>query len=299
MTSYYEILKVEPKASRAEIEAAVESQYNQWRRLVTHHDPKVVEEANRSLRTLEQIRDVLMDTNKRAVYDQSLNVGGLADPEALLRSAAPPPMSMPAPAAPASQVAHPQTPLQRVDAWVCPKCQTANAVGLQFCSKCGNQIGRACPSCSKMIEAIATFCAHCGREIAAILRQQGQAQIQELMRLIQEEQEQIQEFQKLNNQLFMFGGDKWGFYRDSVGCLTKSGIVSLFLVTFFVFAAVGGALGDGGVIFGMFIGFVVSILVTFWAQAQSIKPEVRRQIQVNMNRIVELEQEIKQIRATI
>ena len=48
MATYYEFLQVAPTASVAEIEAAWEERYNHWRRLVTHHDPQVVNEANQS-----------------------------------------------------------------------------------------------------------------------------------------------------------------------------------------------------------------------------------------------------------
>ena len=136
MTTYYEILGLSPTASGAEIEAVLDTAYNKWRRLVTHHDPKVVEEANHSLRTLQQIRATLTDPAKRAAYDQSLNVGGLADPEALLRAAQPAPATTPQTPPPA-----PARTEKRADAWVCRKCNMANAVGLQFCSDCGNEMG--------------------------------------------------------------------------------------------------------------------------------------------------------------
>ena len=55
MPNYYEVLKLLPTATRTEVEYAIEAEYNQWRRLVTHHDPKMVEQANRHLRVLEEI----------------------------------------------------------------------------------------------------------------------------------------------------------------------------------------------------------------------------------------------------
>lgn len=51
--NYYEILNLQPTASSADIQTAFENQYNQWRRLVTHHDPKVVNQANQALQALE------------------------------------------------------------------------------------------------------------------------------------------------------------------------------------------------------------------------------------------------------
>lgn len=82
MPTYYDVLRVSPSAAPAEIETALDNQYHHWRRLVTHHDPVVVEEAERALRTLEQIRAVLLTPEKRANYDGSIIVGGLADPAA-------------------------------------------------------------------------------------------------------------------------------------------------------------------------------------------------------------------------
>lgn len=56
MLTYYEMLKVPSTASAEEIQAAVDDQYNQWRQLVTNHNPTVAEEVNRNLRVLETIR---------------------------------------------------------------------------------------------------------------------------------------------------------------------------------------------------------------------------------------------------
>ena len=56
MSNYYEILNVPTTASTAEIQTAYEQQYDQWRRLVTHQDPNVVNQANQALKALETIR---------------------------------------------------------------------------------------------------------------------------------------------------------------------------------------------------------------------------------------------------
>lgn len=71
MPTYYEILKLPPTATQAEIESKADAQYNQWRRLVTHHDPNVVDEANRALRTLELVRNTLGNSVERSEYDAS------------------------------------------------------------------------------------------------------------------------------------------------------------------------------------------------------------------------------------
>ena len=74
MPNYYEIIKVQPTAPTAEIVNACEAQYNQWRRLVTHHDQDVVNQANQALQTIEQIRLTLTDTEKRGVYDAAVGI---------------------------------------------------------------------------------------------------------------------------------------------------------------------------------------------------------------------------------
>lgn len=88
MPNYYEVLKVATDANPAEIEAAYDAQYNHWRRLVTHHDPKIVHRANQALRWLEQIRTTLLDDELRTAYDARLGltpgISGLADPQAQL-----------------------------------------------------------------------------------------------------------------------------------------------------------------------------------------------------------------------
>ena len=84
MPNYYEVLKVAPTASTSEIQVAFDSQYNYWRRLVTHHEAETAQRANQALLYLERIRVTLTDPTQRTAYDLSLggSVGGLADPNA-------------------------------------------------------------------------------------------------------------------------------------------------------------------------------------------------------------------------
>lgn len=164
MPNYYELLNVPTSATTAEIQAAFEQQYNQWRRLVTHHDPKIVNQANQAIQSLEIIRTTLTDSVKRAGYDAGIglsSISGLADPEAILRTS----MQLPHTR---SDVAPRQESLQRVDAWICSQCSTANAVGTRFCKQCGNKIGDECPKCGKLIEAAAKFCAICGANVSEL-----------------------------------------------------------------------------------------------------------------------------------
>lgn len=173
MPTYYEVLQLVPTASSAEIEAACDAQYHHWRRLVTHHDPSVVNQANQTLQLLETIRTTLTHPERRMAYDARLQagrgvVGGLGDPAAVAR----PGVMVPPPPPPAPVAVTPPPPaLERVDAWLCPKCQTANAPGNAYCKQCGHTIGIHCPKCSIIIEASAAFCSHCGVNVANAARQ--------------------------------------------------------------------------------------------------------------------------------
>lgn len=173
------MLQVQPTASPAEIEDACATMYNKWRRLVTHHDPNVVGTANQQLLSLEAVRTTLLDPNKRAGYDAALglnvHVGGLADPEAVLQSAAPAAALPPTPPPPSANAA-PAAPTGTA-LWTCPKpgCGADNPPNTKFCFKCGTQLVRECPECGRTSSLVATgFCGECGYqyEIAAERRQQ-------------------------------------------------------------------------------------------------------------------------------
>jgi len=173
VTTYYEILKVAPTATGAEIEAAYEAQYNQWRRLVTHHDPSIVNQANQALQVLETIRATLTDPDKRSVYNAAIglggSMGGLADPEAILRMSAPV-VTPPPPPRPAATSA-PTGPTAGPGLWACPKCGTENPAQTKHCFKCGTQLVRECPECKQLSSLVATgFCGQCGYNYNVALR---------------------------------------------------------------------------------------------------------------------------------
>jgi hypothetical protein len=168
MTSYYDKLGISPTASKEEIQAIIDTNYNQVRRLVNHHDPNVVNQANQALLILEQSRLTLLDPDKRAAYDASLGigavmVGGVADPSmAGQAQPAPYPTMMPAPAAPAAQrTAYGMQPAAVVG-WTCEHCATTNPTGTMFCTSCGKEVGRICPNCQAAYEARSRFCPSCG-----------------------------------------------------------------------------------------------------------------------------------------
>ena len=213
MPTYYEMLKLTPTATAVEIEAAIEAQYHQWRRLVTHHDPNIVNQATQALQTLETIRTTLTNAEKRAVYDAAIGisgpVGGLADPEALLRATAP----SPPPAPPAKS----QTPVavsQHPDAWICPKCHKANPIGTRFCNQCGQQLGRQCPKCQQWTEAAFAFCAFCGENMDTFSQRQEHeiqqtisnafTQISDLIRRVQRVRDQS-ELNRIEQQIISLG----------------------------------------------------------------------------------------------
>lgn len=189
--NYYEMLGVSSSANGTEIEQAIDARYNQWRALVTHHDPKVVNQANQKLQKLETIRGTLTAANKRAVYDAGLGlngaIGGLADPEALLRNHAPMPNLAPAPAG--------ITTTARTDAWICPNCQTTNAIGKRFCIKCGAALGHDCPNCGKLIQTTSEFCSECGVNVAQAARDK-QLREEEIAKQRALEQQQLAELRR-------------------------------------------------------------------------------------------------------
>ena len=180
MTTYYEILQISSDTDTEEIETAYETQYHRWRRLVTHHDPTVVNKANQALQALETIHNTLTVLEKRAVYDATIGVrgplGGLADPAALLQTASP------IPPAPPAQASLPPTSTSsgRADAWICPNCQRANPIGTSFCKQCGQKLGRKCPKCQQLTEAIFSFCAFGGVDMDA-LEHEKQTQAQQVI----------------------------------------------------------------------------------------------------------------------
>ena len=65
MSNYYEMLGLATDANTADIHRAVDNRYNEMRQLATHPDATVVEEANRNLRLLEQMRATLTDASRR------------------------------------------------------------------------------------------------------------------------------------------------------------------------------------------------------------------------------------------
>ena len=47
----------------------------------------------------------------------------------------------------------------------CPKCGASNAIGYQFCGKCGEVLQTTCPVCGGIVETTFRFCPSCGAGI--------------------------------------------------------------------------------------------------------------------------------------
>ncbi|MGB3218562.1 MAG: zinc ribbon domain-containing protein [Anaerolineae bacterium] len=167
MTTYYEMLKIQPTASAVEVETAIEEQYNQWRRLVNHHDANVINQANMALSTLETIRATLTDPSRRSAYDAGIGLGGtmggLADLSVILQSLGPT-MTPPMPGFP-KPTGTPPAATASSSLWTCPKpeCRADNPPHTRYCFKCGTELVRQCPECSAITSLVATkMCGACG-----------------------------------------------------------------------------------------------------------------------------------------
>jgi hypothetical protein len=164
MANYYEILQVSPSSTSMEIEQALDSQYNKTRRLVTHHDPNVINQANLDLQVLEKIRSTLLDPGKRIAYDAAIDslVGlGNSTPNTFPGRSIPGfPQAGPQAFASAQTVLPTSAFSQRI--WICQKCHAPNVINSQFCKKCGEILAAPCPACEHLVEKIADFCPNCG-----------------------------------------------------------------------------------------------------------------------------------------
>lgn len=319
MPTYYEILKIQPTATQQEVESAVDTQYNRCRRLVTHHDPIVVEQATEALRTLELIRNTLGNEIERSKYNSSLNVGGLADPEKHLRGVAPSPLAMGPFAESPQQKMQPQmqvAQIERVDAWVCAKCKMANAIGENFCTKCGNQIADACPKCKALTELSKPFCSKCGADKTAVILALKNANIC----IIQQAQIEIQEILLLAETIPWFNFDSknpalhkqiWGnnlggdlmIACATIGSLLTAGIIG-FSTAILVNKIFGSVVGWAGALFALMlvsiiiflgIGSLIFIVEKKIRLKTTVRQNANSMIDTRKQRIIQLQQQIRQI----
>jgi hypothetical protein len=322
MSTYYEVLKIPSDAPLQMVESAIDTQYNQWRRLVTHHDPSVAEQANHALRTLEMIRNTLCNALERAKYDASLNIGGLADPAELLRNVPPDPApqrSMNPFAAPMANDFSGQTgragqfdaqtvaPLDRVDAWVCARCKNPNPIGEKFCSRCGNQIADACPSCAVLTEQTKPFCSKCGADKAAVIDRQKQEMIRGFNLSIQQLQVEIQEIERLVEKIpfrnFDFQNpilhqEIWG--KTGSGCMGSIGIwVILIISCGLAYVTANSTNLTLGVVLFFVIIIIGAIAGTFlekiFMQNTTVRPRAGKMVEERQKKIAALQQLIREV----
>lgn len=181
--NFYEFLGVSTTASADEIRTMLDEKYRAARNLVNHHQFEVANQASQDLHMIEQARTTLLDPVRRATYDAQLGGvvvdGGLADPQATPVMV--PPAGVPVggiPIGPGSAGSVPSVVGERLDAWICPTCHTANPIGTAFCKKDGTALAKQCPNCNSLIEASASFCMYCGVNVEAALRAREQERIQ-------------------------------------------------------------------------------------------------------------------------
>jgi len=225
MSNYYEILELESTATQAEIKTAIDEKYAYWNSLASHHDPEMVEKASREKRQLEEIRAVLGSKAKRKKYDAGSeeNIGGLAEQTRSKNAAVSKPTTL-------EPITQPRS-TERLDAWVCPKCNQVNTIGQKFCFKCGGQIGEECPQCKYLSQIANAFCPRCGTNKAQVAAERKQKdaleRIKALQDSVQSRRAEIKKIERLSRKIpkLFIGYDRidkelheqlWGISR---GCL--------------------------------------------------------------------------------
>lgn len=286
MPSYYEVLKLESNASVDFIEAAIDERYNEFRRLVNHHDPNVVEQANRALRQLEDIRSTLTNPEKRALYDQSLSFGGLADPTAILQGissgtgfATPPP---PKPA---------REDDPGLTAWKCSQCGKSNRVGSKTCSNCGNVLARECPNlCGSVVLLGEKYCSNCGKSVEEALgklqfefERAQKAFVDDLRSKIQSKRNELNRLSGFSNSIPMWGANQelntltGETVNTAAGCAPSLVIfIAASIVAGFA-NSLGGYRGNSGL---AFIAFIVALILgSYIVREVVVKPRFQAVIE--------------------
>jgi hypothetical protein len=195
MANYYELLNVSPESSPAEIETAIDEQYQKWNQLVTHHEPEVALKASQGKQLLQRIRETLLNKEKRKAYDEGLGlgetVGALMDPDAILQT-----FGVPMSASKQGVSQDTRETAIRTDAWMCPSCTTPNPIDTLFCEKCGIRIAIPCPQCNKLSELSKTFCRACGADKDKVFTSQKESFIQAL---VEKQQALLERKKKIEN----------------------------------------------------------------------------------------------------
>jgi hypothetical protein len=314
MPNYYEILGIAPTATVGEIDAAYESRYNECRRLVTHHNAAVVNQANQTLQLLETIRRTLTNLDSRSVYDAGIGasniVGGLADPEQFLHSSISTSSSPVAPPRPAMTPPIPQrtasaTPTPSVSVqsglWACPKCKMDNPAHTQFCFNCGTQLVRECPECKQMKSLVATgFCGQCGykyeiaqrrNQIRSILpaKQQDAAVLNNNFQIVQSRRITPGCSRSMGLLMVLVGAAALAIYEIAPGYVTNLGLYSAYYQTLL---PIGIALA----VLGLFLVIISIIKVTSAKSKQKAEAAaIATMIETNQHEMSALEQEFAKL----
>lgn len=276
MPSYYEVLKLEINASPEAINAAIDERYNEYRRLVNHHDPEIVEQANRALRQLEEIRSTLTNPEKRAVYDQSLSFGGLADPAALLQAAS----------AGTAMITPPSVRLEEQakaeeSPWRCINCGKLNREGSKVCANCQKVLARSCPSCGNVVPLADKYCSNCSanveEEIAKLKIEFEHAQKAVVDDLRSKISAKRNEMDRLNRYLssppiFFIDSDLKELTGQSVETIGCGGLV---LIGFLAVIAAGICSGATRSDYGGLIGFLAGAGILFWFMSMRVQERVK------------------------
>ncbi len=165
MQDFYSLLEIDRSATVDQISTAIDEQYDKWRRLTSHHDAQLQNQANQALFQIEQARNTLLDLTKKGPYDVELGAGGIADPDAIHQHS-----GLHSPLTPLRSPIS-STALERTDAWVCNSCKKANPIGSIHCQQCGRSVGQICVKCDTTSPATAKFCLSCGVNLAELKTQ--------------------------------------------------------------------------------------------------------------------------------
>lgn len=294
MATYYEILGVDPSASTAEILEKYDEKFDEWRQLITNHNPDVAEEANHNIRLLEKIRNTLMDEKARKTYDDLLIAGGLKDPDAEVQN------SYNIPMGPANKTNYrrqaTKDPYERTDAWICPnkKCGHVNAVGEQHCTKCGTRIGARCPKCGELVELSKTFCSKCGVDKGKYFEGLKIKKIEELNKNQKKFQTDID---KYSNMLLSGNVSMNELKEDGLNPPIESGAgIVAFIVLILLFSCLATTFAVNTDSSGAVIYFVAIIVLMGWGLISTIngkKKDAKKFLENHVNYLKELLSDIK------
>lgn len=285
MPTYYEVLKLEPSASVKAIETAIDDLYDQYRRLVNHHDPEVVEQANRALRHLEDIRLTLTNPEKRAIYDQSLSFGGLADPAALLQAAgAGAGITTP----PAVKSAARDSDAEEKP-WRCGNCGKVNREGSKRCSNCQNVLARDCPNgCGGVVLIDERYCSNCGVNVEDALgklqiefERAQQAFVEEMRAKIQAKRSELDRLLYFSNNppllLFSANSELEQLVGQPVAATMGCNAIAVVMMAGIVMAFIGGLIDRTGsvALLLFFVGMGIGFWFIQWRAQERVQETIR------------------------